>query len=275
MSAPGAKKQRLQTSKDPEVWIRWYEELSSGEESPLDEEDESEVEEDTMEKSNHETYSEQEVSSDKDQNMTEKNLTYVETMRKDKRKIPNEFLPKRNKEEQTSLFGFQEKFTMVSYGPKKNKAVILISSINHDNAIDHDSGQNKKPEIISFYNQTKIGVNLVDQMHEKYNVARNTNRLPMVIFYANNSGEKVLRNDFIKNFAWKLIKPQIEYRSAIASLPRELRRPARVLLGVEEVLLLSSNRPENIRMRYLEEWFLTYPDHECILLESNENPGCV
>jgi CO dehydrogenase/acetyl-CoA synthase gamma subunit (corrinoid Fe-S protein) len=32
----------------------------------------------------------------------------------------------------------------------------------------------KKLEMITFYNKTKIGVDLVDQLCEKYNVARNT-----------------------------------------------------------------------------------------------------
>lgn len=40
----------------------------------------------------------------------------------------------------------------------------------------------------------------------------------------------------IENLAWELIKPQIEYGSTIPSLLRELRRRARVLLRVQEVV---------------------------------------
>lgn len=183
--------------------------------------------------------------------LEEKKLTYIGTMRKNKREIPIEFLPKKDRVEKTSLFGFQENCTMVSYCPKKNKCVILISSMHRDDSIDPNSGDMKLPEIITDYNKTKIGVDLVDQMCEKYNVARTTKRWPMVVFYnllnisginaccvykANHPDEKVLRSDFIEKFAWELIKPQIEHRSTIPSIPRELRRRARHLLGLEEIL---------------------------------------
>lgn len=92
-------------------------------------------------------------------------------MRKNKREIPLEFLPNKKK---TSVFGFQQNCTLVSYCPKKNRTVILVSSMHQDSAIDPDTGDDKKPEMITFYNKTKIGVDLVDQLCEKYNVARNT-----------------------------------------------------------------------------------------------------
>ncbi|XP_066253838.1 piggyBac transposable element-derived protein 4-like [Euwallacea similis] len=160
--------------------------------------------------------------------LTEKRLTYVGTMRKNKREIPVEFLPKKERKEYTSLFGFQD-LIIVSYCSKKNKSKYLITC----------------------YNKTKIGVDLIDQMCGTYNVARTTNRWPMVIFYdllnisninasyvykANHPQDKVLRSDFIKNFAWELIKPQIEYRSTINTLPRETRRRARILVGLDETL---------------------------------------
>jgi len=54
--------------------------------------------------------------------------------------------------------------------------------MHNDDTIDEENHP-KKPEMITFYNKTKIGVDLVDQLYEKYNVARNTRRWPMVIFY--------------------------------------------------------------------------------------------
>nr|CAI5855796.1 unnamed protein product [Callosobruchus analis] len=58
---------RLEQSSDPDVWTKWYNEISSEEESPLDEEDEDGSENDKLENSDHQTESEQELSSDKDQ----------------------------------------------------------------------------------------------------------------------------------------------------------------------------------------------------------------
>lgn len=44
---------------------------------------------------------------------------------------------------------------MLSYVPKKNKIVIMVSTMHHEDAID---SQKQIPEIISFYNSSKGGV---------------------------------------------------------------------------------------------------------------------
>ena len=49
---------------------------------------------------------------------------------------------------------------MVSYVLKKNKAVILFSTMHHSISIVEEDPK-KSPEIIKFYNETKIGVDLV------------------------------------------------------------------------------------------------------------------
>lgn len=45
-----------------------------------------------------------------------------------------------------------------------------------DDKIDDSTGNKQKPEIITYYNQTKIGVDIVDKMCSSYSVARNTKR---------------------------------------------------------------------------------------------------
>ena len=55
--------------------------------------------------------------------------------------------------------------------------------MHHDKAIDNGTTETKKPEMTTFYNRTKIGVDILDQLCAKYNVARNTRRWPMVIFW--------------------------------------------------------------------------------------------
>ena len=57
--------------------------------------------------------------------------------------------------------------TLVSYVPKPNKSVILISTEHHRPVFDVNSEQ-KKPEIIAFYNKTKGAVDTYDQMVKKY-----------------------------------------------------------------------------------------------------------
>lgn len=193
----------------------------------------------------------------------EKRLTYVGTIRKNKAELPKEFLPNKSTEVYTSIFGFQEDCTLVSYCPKRNKSVILVSSMHHDDALDADTADAKKPEIITLYNNTKYAVDRLDQLCEKYNVARNTRRHPMVVFYdllnisainslciykANNPNKNIKRSDYIEEVAWELIKPQIEYRSTIKQISPELRRRARVLLGIpNEVNQLPRPPPNTIR----------------------------
>lgn len=71
--------------------------------------------------------------------------------------------------------------TIVSYIPKRNKNVLLISSLHHDDMIDAET---KKPEMIIDYIGTKGGVDRLDKMCAAYDCARNTRRWPMVIFYS-------------------------------------------------------------------------------------------
>lgn len=147
---------------------------------------------------------------------------------------------------------------MVHQYPLNPKIITTkMLSMHYDNSIDLET-EDAQPEIVTQYNKTKIGVDLVDQLCEKYNVARNTRRWPMVIFYdfliisginalciykANHPKEKLSRCEFIDRFAWELIKPQIEARSTISSLPVEVKKRARVLLGQEAILPSSSVPP--------------------------------
>ena len=111
-----------------------------------------------------------------------KKLTIVGTLKKNKAMIPVEFLEAKTREVFSSIFGFQKDVTLVSYVPKKSKCVVLLSTMHHDNTIDENS-EKKKPEIIQFYNETKGGVDTVDEMSTLYSTARKTNRWPMVVFY--------------------------------------------------------------------------------------------
>jgi len=84
--------------------------------------------------------------------LIERGITCVGTMKRNKPDIPAEFLAKRNRAPLTSEFGFEGNKTMVSFVPKKMKAVILLSTMHHDKAVDPDSS---KPDIILYYNSTK------------------------------------------------------------------------------------------------------------------------
>ena len=101
-----------------------------------------------------------------------KNLTLIGTLRKNKPEIPMKFQSNKEREIGSSLFGFHDGLTLVSFVPKQNKAVLLLSSKHHDNQVDIKTG---KPIIILDYNKTKGAVDtvdIVDQMCHKYTVKR-------------------------------------------------------------------------------------------------------
>lgn len=101
-------------------------------------------------------------------------LRYVGTMKKNKPEIPDECQPARSRPVSSSVFAFDNYKTLVSYVPKTNKSVILISTNHHDENVSQTGS--KKPEIITYYNSTKGGVDRLDQLIESFTCRRKTNR---------------------------------------------------------------------------------------------------
>ena len=101
--------------------------------------------------------------------------TVVGTLRKNKREIPAVFISGRGRDKYTSLFGFQEICTLLSY-MQKNKLVLLLSSMHNDDKIDELAGDEKNPEMIICYKKTKGEVDVVDKLCASYTYARNTRR---------------------------------------------------------------------------------------------------
>lgn len=103
-------------------------------------------------------------------------------------------------------------------------------------------GQNGKPEIVEFYNETKGGVDAFDQMSAIYSCGRSTNRWPMCVFYgmvntaAINSwvihsenisasgGAPLNRRKFMQEVAKAFIKPWAAQRLLTPTLSISLKR---------------------------------------------------
>jgi hypothetical protein len=107
-------------------------------------------------------------------------ITLIGTLRKNKPEIPVEFLANKNRRVGSTMFAFNDNLTLVSYVPKINKAVLLLSSKHHDHKVD---STNEKPHTIFDYNKTKGAVDTVDQMCHKYSARRGTKRWPLCVFY--------------------------------------------------------------------------------------------
>lgn len=180
--------------------------------------------------------------------LQEHRLTVVATIRANRRELPLELTQIKNRQVNSSVFAFSKDMMTVSYVPKKAKNVLLVSSMHNDKVIDQSTGEKAKPEVVTFYNSTKGGVDVVDRMITSYNVARNTRRWPMVIFYglmnvaainayiiykANNPDSEFAhkRRFFLKNLGTTLVKESMSQRAANQHLPRKVREMAGCLSG--------------------------------------------
>lgn len=180
------------------------------------------------------------------QELKKKGLTTVGTLKKNKKEIPKEFLPNKNRSVGSTLFGFSKDCTLVSYVPKKNRAVILYSSMHHDNDINPTSN---KPDIIEYYNNTKSGVDSVDQKCSVYSCSRRTTRWPLAVFFRildmsalnaqviYESQRKVpkhlTRLNFLKSIAEKLNENNLMTRLHNNHLPRQLRSIVSTILACD------------------------------------------
>lgn len=163
--------------------------------------------------------------------------TIVGTLKKNKREIPPFFVQTKDRPVPSSVFGFGENCLLLSYVPKKNKNVLVLSTFHkQDEMVDVSEGVSK-PELIMFYNMTKGGVDVVDELKTLYSVSRISNRWPLTIFFSllnigginsqiifrTNTDNVISRREFIKELALTLIRPHLVSRFSIKTLPQSIR----------------------------------------------------
>ena len=100
-------------------------------------------------------------------------------MRKNRRELPCEFATGK-RSIGSSLFGFSDRQTLVSHVPKKNKVVVLFSTMHNDNKVDEKIDL---PIMILNYNVTKAAVDRVDQLCHNYSMQKRKKRWPLAYFY--------------------------------------------------------------------------------------------
>lgn len=192
------------------------------------------------------------------ESLSSMNLTAVGTLRKNKPYIPKEMLAHKDRAERSSTFGFRPNISICSYVPKKNKAVILLSSMHDDDHI----GESGKPEMIEFYNKTKGGVDVMDQLLGEYSCQRMRKRWPLslffnmidltalaayIIYYENNPNIRCTnskRKRFLRQLAKELSMPIIEERSVNQQVMRNFNTKIAVASFISTALQGSAdNRP--------------------------------
>lgn len=92
--------------------------------------------------------------------------------------------------------------------------------MHDDGLIDESSGAEKKPEVITYYNSTKGGVDVVDELKVEYSVSRISCRWSLKIFFAlmniagingqiifrENTNQLISRRLFLKTLGKELTK---------------------------------------------------------------------
>jgi len=160
--------------------------------------------------------------------LKQKKLTLVATVRVGRKDVPKEFMPARRREVLTTMCGFTETgVTMVSYVPKRNRAVVLMSTLH--SSVTCDPSNEMKPNIILHYNRTKSGVDVLDKLVKEYTCKRGTRRWTVIVFY--NIIDLAAYNAFVTwlSFypAWKApVKGKKPRREFLMELAQSLIKPA-------------------------------------------------
>lgn len=168
-----------------------------------------------------------------------KGFSYVGTVNRARREIPPSFKSVRN-EIFSSAVRKNDNITLTSYQGKKNKNVILLSTLH--SSVEFESNEKKTPDVIKFYNSTKFGVDVLDQMARKYSVKAPSRRWPVHVFYnildlaginawilyKEATKESISRRDFLLRLAEELREEYTSKNKLVPALsgPMHVQDPA-------------------------------------------------
>ncbi|XP_068201199.1 piggyBac transposable element-derived protein 4-like [Palaemon carinicauda] len=146
-----------------------------------------------------------------------KNTSLVGTVNRIRREIPISIRNTRDKQYSSQILKHNQ-CTLTVYQCKKNKNVLLLSTVHKKVEIGNDA--KRTPDTISYYNNSKFGVDVVDQMARLYTTKAASRRWPVQVFYnildfsginawiiyKEVTGELISRRDFILRLAEELQK---------------------------------------------------------------------
>ncbi|KAI6646348.1 PiggyBac transposable element-derived protein 4 [Oopsacas minuta] len=113
--------------------------------------------------------------------LIEKGIYYNGTIRKSRKEIPKEVNEIKGLMPFTSRFLFGNGFALIQYVPRKNKSVLMLSSVHFTKETAKDDRQ--KPLSITDYNKNKCGVDKLDQNIKEFRPYRAIRRWPCVVFF--------------------------------------------------------------------------------------------
>ena len=134
--------------------------------------------------------------------LDDRGLTVVGTVRKNKPELPRALLDAKGRAVFSSKFAFTPAAALVSYVPKRNGNVLLLSTLHTGDARVSAAGH-AKPDIILHYNATKGGVDNLDKLVGTYSCRRKTGRWPLAVFH--NVLDVSAYNAFV---LWRELRPE-------------------------------------------------------------------
>ncbi|KAM4552412.1 piggyBac transposable element-derived protein 4-like [Odontesthes bonariensis] len=186
------------------------------------------------------------------QELLKRKVTMVGTVRENKPELPPAMVSTRGREALSSKFAFTDTHTLVSYVPKKNRNVILMSTRHKDAAVS--TTEDRKPLMIQDYHKNNGGVDCLDKLTGTYTCKRMTARWPVALFHnildvsalnayvvwtaidpTWNRGKSFKRRLFLAELGKALVTPLIQRRQHIprtpasASLVMSVQAPAAAL----------------------------------------------
>lgn len=174
--------------------------------------------------------------------------TYVGTIIATRRHLPEEAKKPEGRQEQSTHFYWSDNIMLASYNKKKNKNVLIISTQHREPLVSTDA--KKKPEVMLFYNQTKGGVDTIDQVIGTYTCRMATRRWPVAVFLmmldvaalngwvicaafgSFTDSKHGARKMFLRELGLSLVRPLIRARP-VEGMTVKTRAAVETLLGVK------------------------------------------
>ena len=153
-----------------------------------------------------------------------KHTSIVGTMNRARREIPVDLKTRNDTLYSTTVYKHDDT-TLTVYQAKPSKKVMILSTM-HPTVTISNTGK-KKPKTITYYNQTKFGVDIIDQMARKYSTRASSRRWPVHTFYnildlaglnawiiyKSVTGIKISRRKYLQNLCEELSRPYSTERS--------------------------------------------------------------
>ena len=153
--------------------------------------------------------------------LKQKKTTILGAIRKQRREVLSiELIMKDKKLYVSEIFSSPSGCSLTIYKAKKKKVVCIHSSMHRNVNIDQ-CRKKKLPETIQYYNKSKVGVDVLDQMARYHTCKSSTRRWPVAVFF--NILDCACINAYIIYCLTKILKSS--RRQFMLELIKELCKP--------------------------------------------------